>query len=136
MKHSTELIKNGRKITINIKGLIDELGMKPRELTKLLELSSSRYISDAISKGGIRDVRTSLYLKLIEELGPLPVLRFTSIENDDETITGYEYISKLISMFGGEHLLKLISNEEKDSKIRNLESKINIIKEVLNLKSE
>lgn len=53
MKHSTELIKNGRKITINIKGLIDELGMKPRELTKLLELSSSRYISDAISKGGI-----------------------------------------------------------------------------------
>lgn len=136
MKHSTELIKNGRKITINIKGLIDELGMKPRELTKLLELSSSRYISDEISKGGIRDVRTSLYLKLIEELGPLPVLKFTSIENDDEMITGYEYISKLISMFGGEHLLKLISNEEKDSKIRNLESKINIIKEVLNLKSE
>lgn len=136
MRNSTVSIKNERKITIDIKGLIDELGMKPRELTKLLELSSSRYISDAISKGGIRNVHTSFYLKSIEVLGPLPVLKFTSIENDDETITGYEYISRLISMFGGEHLLKLISNEEKDSKIRNLESKINIIKEVLNLKSE
>lgn len=136
MRNSTVSIKNGRKITIDIKGLIDELGMKPRELTRLLELSSSRYISDVISQGGIRNVHPSFYLKLIEVLGPLPVLKFTSIENDDETITGYEYISRLISMFGGEHLLKLISNEEKDSKIRSLESRINIIKEVLNLKSE
>lgn len=136
MKRSTVSIRNGRKITIDIKGLINELGMKPRKLTELLELNSSRYISDAISKGWIRDVNPSLYLKLIEVLGPLPVLKFTSIENEDETITGYEYVSRLSSMFGGKRLLKFISNEEKDSKIRNLESKINIIKEVLNLKSE
>lgn len=136
MKHSTVSIRNGRKITIDIKGLINELGMKPRELTKLLELNSSRYVSDSISKGWIRNVNPSLYLKLIEALGPLPVLKFTSIENEDETITGYEYVSRLSSMFGGKRLLKFISNEEKDSKIRNLESKINIIKEVLNLKSE
>lgn len=122
------------EIKVNFKELFDKSDLSPTSITNLLGLTSRRIVDD-LKYREYGEVSLELYLKMLSSLDVSLVLKNTVITNlqTSEEWTGQEYLLKLYSTINKENFIRLTSDEVKDKKIKELQSKIDLIKGIVGL---
>lgn len=129
--------RNYRKlleIKVNFRGLFDRSNLSTGSIVSLLGLTSRRAVDD-LKFREYGEVSLELYLKMLSSLDISLVLENTIITNlqTNEKCNGQEYLLRLYSTFNKEDFISLTSNEVKDRKIKELQSKIDLIKGIVGL---
>lgn len=122
------------EIKVNFKELFDKSDLSPASISNLLGFTSRRIVDD-LKYREYGEVSLELYLKMLSSLGVSLVLKNTIITNlqTSEEWTGQEYLLKLYSTINKEDFIRLTSDEVKDKKIKELQSKIDLIKGIVGL---
>lgn len=122
------------EIKVNFKELFDKSDLSPTSITNLLGFTSRRIVDD-LKYREYGEVSLELYLKMLSSLDVSLVLKNTIITNlqTNEEWTGQEYLLKLYSTINKENFIRLTSDEVKDKKIKELQSKIDLIKGIVGL---
>lgn len=130
-------LKNYKKlleIKVNFKELFNKSNLSPISIANLLGITSRRTVDD-LKFREYGEVSLELYLKMLSSLDISLVLENTIITDlqTSEKCNGQEYLLRLYSTFNKEDFIRLTSNEVKDRKIKELQSKIDLIKGIVGL---
>lgn len=132
---SLRIKRNFLEVKIDFKGLVNELGMRSKDVSELLGFALPRQVDDMKYRGMRCKIPLELYIRMISVFDINTVLRntiITDIQSQDET-TGQEYLLKILSNTNSENFIRSISNEVRDKKIKELQSKIDLIKGIVGL---
>lgn len=122
------------EIKVNFKELFDKSDLSPTSITNLLGLTSRRIVDD-LKFREYGEVSLELYLKMLSSLDINLVLENTIITDlqTNEKCNGQKYLLRLYSILNMEDFIRLTSDEVKDRKIKELQSKIDLIKGIVGL---
>lgn len=122
------------EIKVNFKELFNKSNLSPTSIANLLGITSRRTVDD-LKFREYGEVSLELYLKMLSSLDISLVLENTIITDlqTNEKYDGQEYLLRLYSTLNKEDFIKLTSNEIKDRKIKELQSKIDLIKGIVGL---
>ena len=122
------------EIKVNFKELFDKSDLSPTSISNLLGITSRRTVDD-LKFREYGEVSLELYLKMLSSLDISLVLENTIITDlqTNEKYDGQEYLLRLYSTLNKEDFIRLTSDEVKDRKIKELQSKIDLIKGIVGL---
>lgn len=122
------------EIKVNFKELFNKSNLSPTSIANLLGITSRRTVDD-LKFREYGEVSLELYLKMLSSLDVSLVLENTIITDlqTNEKYNGQEYLLRLYSTFNKEDFIRLTSDEVKDRKIKELQSKIDLIKGIVGL---
>lgn len=122
------------EIKVNFKELFNKSNLSPTSIANLLGITSRRTVDD-LKFREYGEVSLELYLKMLSSLDISLVLENTIITDlqTSEKCNGQEYLLRLYSTLNKEDFIRLTSNEVKDRKIKELQSKIDLIKGIVGL---
>lgn len=122
------------EIKVNFKELFNKSNLSPTSIANLLGITSRRTVDD-LKFRGYGEVSLELYLKMLSSLDISLVLENTIITDlqTNEKYDGQEYLLRLYSTLNKEDFIRLTSDEVKDRKIKELQSKIDLIKGIVGL---
>lgn len=122
------------EIKVNFKELFNKSNLSPTSIANLLGITSRRTVDD-LKFREYGEVSLELYLKMLSSLDISLVLENTIITDlqTNEKYNGQEYLLRLYSTFNKEDFIRLTSDEVKDRKIKELQSKIDLIKGIVGL---
>lgn len=122
------------KIKVNFRDLFNKSNLSPVSISDLLGITSRRTVDD-LKFREYGEVSLELYLKMLSSLDISLVLENTIITDlqTNEKCNGQEYLLRLYSILNMEDFIRLTSNEIKDRKIKELQSKIDLIKGIVGL---
>lgn len=122
------------EIKVNFKELFDKSDLSPTSISNLLGFTSRRIVDD-LKFREYGEVSLELYLKMLSSLDISLVLENTIITDlqTSEKCNGQEYLLRLYSTLNKEDFIRLTSDEVKDRKIKELQSKIDLIKGIVGL---
>lgn len=122
------------KIKVNFRDLFNKSNLSPVSISDLLGITSRRTVDD-LKFREYGEVSLELYLKMLSSLDISLVLENTIITDlqTNEKYDGQEYLLRLYSTLNKEDFIRLTSDEVKDRKIKELQSKIDLIKGIVGL---
>lgn len=122
------------EIKVNFKELFNKSNLSPTSIANLLGITSRRTVDD-LKFRGYGEVSLELYFKMLSSLDISLVLENTIITDlqTNEKYNGQEYLLRLYSTLNKEDFIRLTSDEVKDRKIKELQSKIDLIKGIVGL---
>lgn len=122
------------EIKVNFRDLFDKSNLSPTSIANLLGFTSRRTVDD-LKFREYGEVSLELYLKMLSSLDISLVLENTIITDlqTNEKYDGQEYLLRLYSTLNKEDFIRLTSDEVKDRKIKELQSKIDLIKGIVGL---
>lgn len=122
------------EIKVNFKELFNKSNLSPTSIANLLGITSRRTVDD-LKFREYGEVSLELYLKMLSSLDISLVLENTIITDlqTNEKYNGQEYLLRLYSTLNKEDFIRLTSDEVKDRKIKELQSKIDLIKGIVGL---
>lgn len=122
------------EIKVNFKELFNKSNLSPTSIANLLGITSRRTVDD-LKFRDYGEVSLELYLKMLSSLDISLVLENTIITDlqTNEKYDGQEYLLRLYSTLNKEDFIRLTSDEVKDRKIKELQSKIDLIKGIVGL---
>lgn len=122
------------KIKVNFRDLFNKSNLSPVSISDLLGITSRRTVDD-LKFREYGEVSLELYLKMLSSLDISLVLENTIITDlqTNEKYDGQEYLLRLYSTLNKEDFIRLTSDEIKDRKIKELQSKIDLIKGIVGL---
>ena len=122
------------EIKVNFKELFNKSNLSPTSIANLLGITSRRTVDD-LKFREYGEVSLELYLRMLSSLDISLVLENTIITDlqTNEKCNGQEYLLRLYSTFNKEDFIRLTSDEVKDRKIKELQSKIDLIKGIVGL---
>lgn len=122
------------EIKVNFKELFNKSNLSPTSIANLLGITSRRTVDD-LKFREYGEVSLELYLKMLSSLDISLVLENTIITDlqTNEKYDGQEYLLRLYSTLNKEDFIRLTSDEVKDRKIKELQSKIDLIKGIVGL---
>lgn len=122
------------EIKVNFRDLFNKSNLSPVSISNLLGFTSRRTVDD-LKFREYGEVSLELYLKMLSSLDISLVLENTIITDlqTNEKYDGQEYLLRLYSTLNKEDFIRLTSDEVKDRKIKELQSKIDLIKGIVGL---
>lgn len=122
------------KIKVNFRDLFNKSNLSPVSISDLLGITSRRTVDD-LKFREYGEVSLELYIKMLSSLDISLVLENTIITDlqTNEKYDGQEYLLRLYSTLNKEDFIRLTSDEVKDRKIKELQSKIDLIKGIVGL---
>ena len=122
------------EIKVNFKELFNKSNLSPTSIANLLGITSRRTVDD-LKFREYGEVSLELYFKMLSSLDISLVLENTIITDlqTNEKYNGQEYLLRLYSTLNKEDFIRLTSDEVKDRKIKELQSKIDLIKGIVEL---
>ena len=122
------------EIKVNFRDLFDKSNLSPTSIANLLGFTSRRTVDD-LKFREYGEVSLELYLKMLSSLDINLVLENTIITDlqTNEKCNGQKYLLRLYSILNMEDFIRLTSDEVKDRKIKELQSKIDLIKGIVGL---
>lgn len=122
------------EIKVNFKELFNKSNLSPTSIANLLGITSRRTVDD-LKFREYGEVSLELYFKMLSSLDISLVLENTIITDlqTNEKYNGQEYLLRLYSTLNKEDFIRLTSDEVKDRKIKELQSKIDLIKGIVGL---
>lgn len=122
------------EIKVNFKELFNKSNLSPTSIANLLGITSRRTVDD-LKFREYGEVSLELYFKMLSSLDISLVLENTIITDlqTNEKYDGQEYLLRLYSTLNKEDFIRLTSDEVKDRKIKELQSKIDLIKGIVGL---
>lgn len=122
------------EIKVNFKELFNKSNLSPTSIANLLGITSRRTVDD-LKFREYGEVSLELYFEMLSSLDISLVLENTIITDlqTNEKYNGQEYLLRLYSTLNKEDFIRLTSDEVKDRKIKELQSKIDLIKGIVGL---